>query len=81
MEDRTTCLGESFMLKTIRFLLLVLLTLYPISELTRLIVVRDILKYHCTLASPIAYTVELSVMWGFYIAALIIIGNLIKREK
>jgi hypothetical protein len=55
-------------------LFIILLTMYPIVELTRVIVVRDILSFHCSLASPAVYGIELGFMWLTYFTALFFVG-------
>jgi len=63
------------------FLLIILLTMYPLIELTRVIVERDIIAYHCMLASPATYAIELSFMWVAYIAALILVYTILRKKR
>lgn len=66
-------------MRIVRFLLIILLTIYPIVELTRVIVERDIIKYHCALASPTTYAIELSFMWATYIVAIMLVYRLLRK--
>ena len=61
------------MLKVLWFVPVILLTIYAPIELTRVIINEFVLNLHTT--SHWQFIAELSILWSFYVSAMVIIGR------